>query len=136
MTASCKGDCIAMFPEGTTHDREALAPIRTGAARIALGSVSAGATGVTIVPIGLSYGDKTRLRNDVLVAGGPPILVGDEGEDDHVAVRAAHRPGSRGASMRSCLASRIPSTCGPSSGPRAVAERVGRPRARPGRPPR
>jgi 1-acyl-sn-glycerol-3-phosphate acyltransferase len=82
-----KGDCIAIFPEGTTHDREALAPIRTGAARIALGSVAAGATGLRIVPVGLSYGDKTRLRNDVLVAGGRPIPVGDEGENDHVAVR-------------------------------------------------
>jgi hypothetical protein len=83
-----RGDCIAIFPEGTTHDREALAPIRTGAARIALGSVAAGAAGVTVVPVGMSYGDKTRLRNDVLVVGGPPIVVGDEGEDDHRAVRA------------------------------------------------
>jgi 1-acyl-sn-glycerol-3-phosphate acyltransferase len=83
-----KGDCIAIFPEGTTHDREALAPIKTGAARIALGSVAAGADGVVIVPVGLSYGDKTRLRNDVLVSGGAAIPVGHEGDDDHVAVRA------------------------------------------------
>ena len=44
--------------------------------------------GVVVVPVGLSYGDKTKLRNDVLVSGGIPIWVGDEGDEDHAAVRA------------------------------------------------
>jgi len=83
-----KGDCIAIFPEGTTHDREALAPIKTGAARIALGSAGSGASRVVVVPVGLSYGDKTKLRNDVLVSGGIPIWVGEEGDEDRGAVRA------------------------------------------------
>ncbi|HEX4820016.1 MAG TPA: 1-acyl-sn-glycerol-3-phosphate acyltransferase, partial [Acidimicrobiales bacterium] len=33
--ALSKGDMVALFPEGTTHDRTSLARIRTGAARIA-----------------------------------------------------------------------------------------------------
>jgi 1-acyl-sn-glycerol-3-phosphate acyltransferase len=83
-----RGETIVIFPEGTTHDREALAPIRTGAARIALGAVAAGVPDLVIVPVGLTYGDKTRLRNDVLVSGGEPIAVGGGGEDDHDAVLA------------------------------------------------
>ena len=83
-----QGDCIVIFPEGTTHDRESLAPIRTGAARIALGAVTADVSLVRVVPVGLTYGDKTRLRNAVLVTGGPTIPVGSEGEEDHEAVRA------------------------------------------------
>jgi glycerol-3-phosphate O-acyltransferase / dihydroxyacetone phosphate acyltransferase len=82
-----RGETVVIFPEGTTHDRESLAPIRTGAARIALGAATAGVPDVAVVPVGLTFGDKTRLRNDVVVAGGPPIPVGGGGEDDHVAVR-------------------------------------------------
>jgi glycerol-3-phosphate O-acyltransferase / dihydroxyacetone phosphate acyltransferase len=82
-----RGETVVIFPEGTTHDRESLGPLRTGAARIALGAVAAGVSEVTVVPVGLTYGDKTRLRNDVVVAGGPPIPVGAGGEDDHDAVR-------------------------------------------------
>ena len=43
---------------------------------------------MVVVPVGLSYGDKTKLRNDVLVSGGIPIWVGEEGDEDHAAVRA------------------------------------------------
>lgn len=86
--ALSRGETILIFPEGTTHDREALAPVRTGAARIALGAKAAGVD-VVIVPVGLSYGDKTRVRDEVLVAVGPPIVVtdpGPAGEEDHAAV--------------------------------------------------
>src|SRR3954471_16960843 len=36
--ALAKGDMVALFPEGTTHDRTTLARIRTGAARMAFGA--------------------------------------------------------------------------------------------------
>ena len=42
--ALAKRDMVAIFPEGTTHDRPQLDPIKTGAARIALGARAAGAT--------------------------------------------------------------------------------------------
>ena len=38
-----KRDTVAIFPEGTTHDRPRIDPIKTGAARIALGARTAGA---------------------------------------------------------------------------------------------
>ncbi len=37
------GDVVAIFPEGTTHDRPRIDPIKTGAARIALGARATGA---------------------------------------------------------------------------------------------
>jgi 1-acyl-sn-glycerol-3-phosphate acyltransferase len=64
---------VAIFPEGTTHDRPRIDPVRTGAARIALGAREAGATGLCVVPVGLTYPDKLGLRSDVLVRVGAPI---------------------------------------------------------------
>jgi 1-acyl-sn-glycerol-3-phosphate acyltransferase len=71
--ALVKRDTIAIFPEGTTHDRPHLDPIKTGAARIALGGRSAGATGIAIVPVGLTFPDKVALRTSALVQFGEPI---------------------------------------------------------------
>jgi hypothetical protein len=66
---------LAIFPEGTTHDRLELARVRTGAARIALGAHAAGIQGVTIVPIGLTFDDKLALRSRVLAHIGDAIDV-------------------------------------------------------------
>jgi glycerol-3-phosphate O-acyltransferase / dihydroxyacetone phosphate acyltransferase len=88
---------LAIFPEGTTHDRLELARVRTGAARIALGARATGIDGVTIVPIGLTFDDKLALRSRVLARIGDPIDVdawvahvepdGVAGADDRAAVR-------------------------------------------------
>ena len=88
---------VAIFPEGTTHDRPQLSEVRTGAARIALGAKEAGVEGLVIVPIGLTFDDKIALRSRALVqAGEPPDLdacIGDSANDgtplsehDHAAV--------------------------------------------------
>ncbi len=84
------GDCVVIFPEGTTHDREALAEIRTGAARIALSAQRQGARDLRVIPVGLTYGDKTRLRNRALVVVGGPLPIPETvgGDDDRAAVRA------------------------------------------------
>jgi 1-acyl-sn-glycerol-3-phosphate acyltransferase len=66
---------LAIFPEGTTHDRLELAQVRTGAARIALGARAAGVSGVVIVPIGLTFDDKLALRSRVLARVGDAIDV-------------------------------------------------------------
>jgi 1-acyl-sn-glycerol-3-phosphate acyltransferase len=66
-------DVVAIFPEGTTHDRPRIDPIKTGAARIALGARAAGAQGVVIVPVGLTFPDKVALRSSALVQVGVPI---------------------------------------------------------------
>jgi 1-acyl-sn-glycerol-3-phosphate acyltransferase len=97
--ALAKGQSVAIFPEGTTHDRLELSPIRTGAARIALGARAQGVAGIAIVPVGILYENKFRLRSRALVRIGPPIdldhvaggLVPGRpagGEDDHDAVHA------------------------------------------------
>lgn len=88
-----RGDTVCIFPEGTTHDRPHLDPIRTGAARIAIGARAAGVTGPVIIPVGLTYPDKLAVRSSVLVDFGAPIDVAEvvpagAGEDDHDAVHA------------------------------------------------
>ena len=70
-----RNNTLALFPEGTTHDRLELARVRTGAARIALGAAEAGIRGVLIVPVGLTYEDKLALRSRALVRIGAPIDV-------------------------------------------------------------
>lgn len=88
---------VAIFPEGTTHDRPQLAPVRTGAARIALGAKAAGVEGLVILPVGLTFDDKIALRSRALARIGEPIdldaRIGDfvaDGEevdeDNHAAV--------------------------------------------------
>jgi glycerol-3-phosphate O-acyltransferase / dihydroxyacetone phosphate acyltransferase len=69
---------VAIFPEGATHDQPALARIRTGAARIALGAREAGVEDVVIVPVGLTFDDKLALRSRVLARVGEPIHLADE----------------------------------------------------------
>ena len=86
------GDIVAIFPEGTTSDRVRVDPIKTGAARIALGARTAGAVGVQIVPIGMAFPDKVALRASALVRFGAAIdldsEIPDAGADDRVAVDA------------------------------------------------
>ncbi len=70
------GGTIAICPEGVSHDEPRLKPIKTGAARIALGAVSTGEVfDLKIVPAGLYYTDKTTFRSAVLLRLGKPIDV-------------------------------------------------------------
>ncbi len=85
-------DVVVIFPEGTTHDRPRMDPIKTGAARIALGARAAGATDIAIVPVGLTFPDKVALRSSALVQVGEPIELdavapAGAGADDVEAVR-------------------------------------------------
>src|ERR1044071_2791743 len=56
-----RGRCIALFPEGFSHNAPKLMPVKTGAARIALG---AAVEGLKIVPVGLYYPSKTSFRGE------------------------------------------------------------------------
>jgi 1-acyl-sn-glycerol-3-phosphate acyltransferase len=90
--ALAERDVVAIFPEGTTHDRAQLDPIKTGAARIALGARAAGAHDLVIVPVGLTFPDKVALRSSALVQFGLPIELdavapNGVGPDDTEAVR-------------------------------------------------
>jgi 1-acyl-sn-glycerol-3-phosphate acyltransferase len=71
-----KGGTIGICPEGVSHDEPRLRPIKTGAARIALGAVSTGeVANLKIVPAGLYYTSKTTFRSAVLLHFGKPIEV-------------------------------------------------------------
>jgi len=79
------GGTIAIFPEGTSHSDTRLRPLRTGAARIALGAGTEAP--VTIIPVALTYFDKATFRSNALVSFGEPIVVTSamplvEGEPD------------------------------------------------------
>jgi glycerol-3-phosphate O-acyltransferase / dihydroxyacetone phosphate acyltransferase len=81
------GGAVALFPEGISHDRPALQPLRTGAARIALGAAASGAH-VVILPIGLTFDDKRSFRSRLLLCVGEPIALPPASADDAEAVRA------------------------------------------------
>ncbi len=74
-----KGGAIAIFPEGVSHNETKLQPLKTGAARIALGSVSVGknpaSLNLKIVPVGLFYTSKTMFRSEALLYFGEPFQV-------------------------------------------------------------
>ena len=70
------GGTIGICPEGVSHDEPRLKPIKTGAARIALGAVSTGEVlNLQIVPAGLYYTSKTTFRSGVLLYCGKPFPV-------------------------------------------------------------
>jgi glycerol-3-phosphate O-acyltransferase/dihydroxyacetone phosphate acyltransferase len=69
------GGVVAIFPEGISHNEPSLQPLRTGAARIALGAAEEGTSGLAIVPVGLVYDHKARFRSRALVRIGPAIEV-------------------------------------------------------------
>lgn len=70
--ALADGGVIVLFPEGKTHGRLRVEPLKTGLARIALEAKKAGVD-VRIVPIGLNYLVRHAFRSDVHVAFGEPI---------------------------------------------------------------
>lgn len=67
-----RGQAVAIFPEGTSHSDPGLKPLKTGAARIALGT---GLEDLAIVPAGLFYTAKARFRSEALVYFGAPLRV-------------------------------------------------------------
>lgn len=73
-----RGGSIALFPEGTSHSDPRLRPLKTGAARIALGAASALSAQqgpLLVVPSGLHYTRKTTFRSRALVVYGEPFEV-------------------------------------------------------------
>lgn len=84
--ALAAGDIIGIFPEGLSHSDPALAPLRTGAARIALGAGRA----FPVIPIGLVFRAKDIFRSEALVLVGDPVEWSDlapRGTGDAAAVR-------------------------------------------------
>lgn len=85
------GHVMGIFPEGKSHDDPQVALVRSGAARLALQAVAAGAAGLKIVPVGLHYEEKERFRSAVWIKVGEPIDVSEwlakHSGDEHLAMR-------------------------------------------------
>lgn len=73
------GDAIGLFPEGVSHSEAALAPLKTGAARIALTAAAELGTAFPIVPVGLVFQAKGTFRSRALVLRGVPVDWADLG---------------------------------------------------------
>lgn len=92
--ALCRGEAVQIYPEGISHNEPQLQPMKTGAARIALGA-EAGADwtlGLRVVPVGLTYSrQKTLYRSRAVAHVGEAIRVADWRDayaaDDQQAVR-------------------------------------------------
>lgn len=69
------GRALLIFPEGQSHSDPSLRPIKTGAARIALGAWRDHGRLPTVVPVGLIFTHKGRFRGDVLVQVGEPVQI-------------------------------------------------------------
>lgn len=86
-----RGGVLALFPEGVSHDEPRLMPLKSGAARIALGAAAEGA--VTVVPAGLTYEARDLFRSSALLHVAEPFTVepiplDERGEPPRTAVKA------------------------------------------------
>jgi 1-acyl-sn-glycerol-3-phosphate acyltransferase len=81
-----RGGSIALFPEGISHNSPKLLPMKTGAARIALGAAArteSDPVEVKIVPVGLYYTNKTTFRSEAVLHFGEPFPVSSVELDEH-----------------------------------------------------
>jgi glycerol-3-phosphate O-acyltransferase/dihydroxyacetone phosphate acyltransferase len=64
---------VLVFPEGISHDDPTIAPLKSGAARMALQARAEGSVGLCVLPVGLIYEEKERPGSRVLVRIGDPL---------------------------------------------------------------
>jgi 1-acyl-sn-glycerol-3-phosphate acyltransferase len=74
-----QGGAILIFPEGVSQPEPVLMPLRTGVARMALGTEgSPGPPGTTLLPVGLTFHDPGTFRTGwALVLVGAPVPLDD-----------------------------------------------------------
>jgi glycerol-3-phosphate O-acyltransferase/dihydroxyacetone phosphate acyltransferase len=79
--ALAEGYAVGIFPEGISHSASRLQPLKTGAARIALGAAHAIGKSFPIVPLGLVFRDRRTFRSAA------HVIVGDAFEWNDLARR-------------------------------------------------
>lgn len=68
------GGCIGIFPEGGSHDRPDLLPLKAGVAIMALGALAADPDcGLKIIPCGMNYFHAHKFRSRAVIEFGHPI---------------------------------------------------------------
>jgi 1-acyl-sn-glycerol-3-phosphate acyltransferase len=85
-----RGAAVGIFPEGQSHSEPSMVTLKTGAARIVLGTHAAHGTRVPIVPMGLVFRQKDIFRSDALIVVGSAVPwddLADRGTEDPDAVR-------------------------------------------------
>lgn len=91
------GGCIGMFPEGGSHDRPDLLPLKAGVAIMALGALAADPDcGLKIIPCGMNYFHAHKFRSRAVIEFGHPIEV-------HPDQIAAYKAGDRRNAVGSLL---------------------------------
>ncbi|SCV06159.1 LANO_0H23398g1_1 [Lachancea nothofagi CBS 11611] len=71
--------CVGIFPEGGSHDRPSLLPIKAGVAIMALGAAAADPSiKISVVPCGISYFHRNKFRSRAVLEFGQPITVDGE----------------------------------------------------------
>lgn len=71
-----EGGLIGIFPEGGSHDRPDLLPLKAGVSVMALGAMAANRDlKIKIVPVGLSYFHAHKFRSRAVVEFGTPMDV-------------------------------------------------------------
>mmetsp|Transcript_16170 Transcript_16170/g.33159 ORF Transcript_16170/g.33159 Transcript_16170/m.33159 type:complete len:697 (-) Transcript_16170:32-2122(-) len=70
-----KGGCIGIFPEGGSHDRTDLLPLKVGVALIAYTALDKRGLNIPIVPVGLNYFNMGHFRGRSVVEYGQPIYL-------------------------------------------------------------
>jgi glycerol-3-phosphate O-acyltransferase/dihydroxyacetone phosphate acyltransferase len=69
------GRCIGIFPEGGSHDRTDILPLKAGVCLMALGAMAKYHVQVTIICCGLNYYEGHKFRSKTLVNFGVPYKV-------------------------------------------------------------
>lgn len=70
------GNCIGIFPEGGSHDRTDLLPLKAGVAIMALGAMNNNPNcNVKIVPCGMNYFNAHKFRSRAVIEFGHPIEI-------------------------------------------------------------
>jgi glycerol-3-phosphate O-acyltransferase/dihydroxyacetone phosphate acyltransferase len=88
--ALAEGYAVGIFPEGISHSASRLQPLKTGAARIALGAALKIGKAFPIVPMGLVFRDRRTFRSAAHVVVGDGFAWDDlagRGPNDKEAVR-------------------------------------------------
>ena len=70
-----RGNCIGIYPEGGSHDRLELLPLKAGICIMALGAMERHNSSVKLVPCGFNYYNPQKFRSKAVLEFGPPYEI-------------------------------------------------------------